>query len=728
MGGQPAGKPQGRRVATPLQLQMHATECAAACLCSVLAYFGRWVPLIELRDRCEVSRDGSTAAGVSRAARHYGLQCSGFLADAAQLKLKPLPLILFWEFNHFLILEGYDRGGFFLNDPATGHRKVTAEEFGKSYAGIALAFEPMPEFQRGGARPSIPKRILPWLRGTEGALAYAAGCGLLLAALALAAPAMLGIYVDQVLGRQEPWAELVAGVLAAAAALVYGVSWLKQRCLRHLAARISVIAWNRCVTRLLRLPVDYFEHRLSGELTARILSIDKIAKGLSYHFIDLVIEIGLSAMFLAVMLAYDVLLALMVLGLAVLNGLLMRAVLRTRADASHALRREQGMLLGVGTLMLHHTDILRMTGADNHFFARWSGHQARELAARQRFSELGYANAALPGLFAVLGNAAVLAMGAAQVMGGAMTLGTLVGFYIVAGLFLAPIGRFVGVADEIQALETDMQRLEDITKAREDPGLARRHASKSLATLNGRLRLAGHVELRNVTFGYNRARPPLLKDFSLIIKPGQRVAVVGPSGSGKSSLAQLVVGIYQPWSGEILFDGRPRHEIPDEVLSRSLAMVDQHIVLFHATVRDNITLWSPAVSDDALIAAAKDACIHDEILQRPLGYAMPVDEDGNNFSGGQKQRLEIARALVGNPTVLVLDEATSSLDAGTEDRIDDALRRRGVSCLIVAHRLSTIRDCDEIIVLEKGTAVQRGTHDALMADKGGTYRRLVQAG
>ena len=714
---------------TPLLMQMHKTECAAACLGSVLAYFKCWVPLPELRDRCEVGRDGSTAAGIVRAAKHYGLICSGRSATMDQLKKMQLPLILFWEFNHFLILEGFDHEYFYLNDPATGRRKMSSEEFGKGFSGIALQFKLGPEFQRGGVRPNILQRIPLWLEGTRGALIYVAACGLMLAVLALVVPALLGIFVDRVLGENEPWGELIAGAMVAAAVLVYGLTWLKQRCLRHLSVRMSVIAWDRCLTKLFRLPVEYFSHRLVGELTARVQSIDKIAKGLTDYVVDLSIEIGMSTIFLVVMLAYDPKLALIVLGLAVLNAVLMRMILRIRVDESHALRREQGLLLGVGTLMLHHTDTLRMTAADDRFFSRWSGHQAREMAARQRFSELGHINSAMPGMFTVLGNAVVLILGVTQVMAGELTLGTLIGFYIVAAMFLAPIGRFVGFADELQALETDMQRLEDITKASDDPGLARQGVtSETITTLDGRLQLAGHVELRNVTFGYTRGRPPLIKDFNLVIKPGQRVAVVGPSGSGKSTLSRLVSGVYQPWSGKILFDGRRRQEIPEEVLSRSLSMVDQHVVLFSATVRENITLWNPAVPDDIVIAAAKDACIHKEILSRPLGYATQVDEDGDNFSGGQRQRLEIARALANNPTVLILDEATSALDAITEDLIDDALRRRGMSCLIVAHRLSTVRDCDEIIVLENGTEVQRGTHDELMAVPNGSYYRLVQAG
>ena len=725
----PVDEPSQRRVTTPLLLQMHVTECGAACLGSVLAYFGRWVPLTELREKCEVSRDGSTAAGILRAARHYGLKCTGRSVQTNQIKKLPLPLVLFWEYNHFLILEGYDRGRYFLNDPATGRRTLSAEEFAKSFSSIALQFEVGADFAGGGTRPTMLRQLPVWLGDARGVLANAVACGLLLALLALVLPGILSVFVDRVLGDGEPWGGLVAGVLAAAAVLVYGLTWFKQRCLNRMAVRISVIAGNRCVSQLLRLPVEYFSHRLVGELTNRILSIDSIARRLSDHVLGLLVELVMSGVFLAVMLAYDPALGLIVLGLAVLNGVLVRAIAHLRIEKSHALGREQGLLHGVCMLMLQYADNLRITAADDRFYSRWAGQQARELDAYQRYSEFGHLNTALPGLLTILGNAAVLAVGATQVMAGEISLGTLVGFYIVAAMFLAPVGRFVEFADQRQALEVDMNRLEDISKSAEDPGLARRSPEvDSIPTFNGQLQLAGQVELRNVTFGYNRGRPPLIENFSLTIRPGQRVGVVGPSGSGKSTLSRLVSGVYQPWSGEILFDGHPRHEIPEEVLRRSISMVDQEVVLFSATLRENITLWNPAIPDEAIISAARDASIHDVILSRPLGYATPVDEGGTNFSGGQRQRIEIARALVGNPTVLVLDEATSALDAETEELVDDALRRRGVSCLIVAHRLSTVRDCDEIIVLDKGGEVQRGTHEELIADANGIYFKLVRAG
>ena len=727
-GGRGRGGAKGRRVVTPLLAQTHATECGAACLGSVLAHFGRWVQMSELRGPCEVGRDGSTAAGLMRAAGRYGLEGSGWSMPVDRLKEMPLPMILFWEFNHFVVLEGFDRKRFYLNDPAAGYRKLSPQEFDEGFTGVALTFRPGAAFQPGGAPASLLRRLPLWLSGAWSGAVWAVVGGLMLAVLALAAPLAAGLFIDRVLGDGEPWGLGVAGALAGAGLLAYGVAWLKQRFLRRLAVRISIVLGNRSVSRLLRLPVDYFSHRLVGDLTARVLSVDKIAQGLSERVLGLLVDAAMSVVFLAVMAAYDLLLALAVLTLALLYGLLLRLVAHDRSERASALRHEQGLLMGIGTIMLSQADGLRMAGAEDHMFARWSGHQAREMQARQRFSELSNLRAAAPDLFTILGGAAVLALGATKVVSGELTLGALTAFYLVALMFLEPMGRFSEFAHERQTLLTDMQRLDDIMDTPVDPGVARRaEAPQSIATFNGRLRLAGHVELRGVTFGYNPSRPPLIKDFSLTFKPGQRVAVVGASGSGKSTLSRLVTGLLHPWSGEVLFDGRPREEIPDEVLSRSISMVDQRIVLFSATVRDNLTLWNPTVPDEDVVAAARDAAIHDDILGRPRGYASPVEEDGANFSGGQRQRLEIARALVGNPTVLILDEATSALDADTEACVDDALRRRGVSCMIVAHRLSTVRDCDQIIVLDGGVAVQRGTHDELMADRHGAYHRLARA-
>ena len=721
-----AGSPK-RRVTTPVLLQMHASECGAACLGSVLAYFGRFVPLAELREKCEVSRDGSSAASILRASRHYGLECSGLSVRADQLRQLELPLILFWQFSHFVVLEGFERDNVLLNDPATGRRKLSADEFNKGYSGIALRFKRSEAFRPGGERPNLFRQLGALLGGSWSALAGVVACGLMLTLLALVVPAALHLFIDDVVQSQGPWRGLVAALIGGGV-LVYILSLLRHRFLKRLAVRISVTGYSRGLTRLLRLPVEFFQHRLIGDLTDRVSSIDRVAKNLTDQFLVLLIDMAMSAVLLIAMFVYDSLLTLIVLLLAVAHGTMAHLLGERRAVRSRAMRREQGLLIGVGMQMLSHAENLRMTGADDRFFARWSGQQARELDARQLFSGLVSINTALPGLIAALRAAAILGVGGSLVLSGEMTLGTLVGFYILAEMFLAPVGRFLEFADQRQALETDLQRLEDISTASEDPVFRRRRPeSESISTFNGRLQLAGRLELRNITFGFNKGRPPLIKDFSLLIKPGQRVAVVGPSGSGKSTLARLVCGVYQPWSGEIRFDDHLRDEIPEEVLRQSVSMVDQDVVMFSASLRDNLTLWNPAIPDEAIFAATRDAGIHDDILVRPNGYSTLVDEGGANFSGGQRQRLEIARALVGNPTLLVLDEATSALDAATEEYVDDALRRRGVTCLIVAHRLSTVRDSDEIIVLDKGAEVQRGAHDELIADRDGAYYRLIRS-
>ena len=726
-GGKAASGASRLRIKTPILLQMHASECGAACLGSILGYFGRWVPLTELREKCEVSRDGSSAASIVRAARYYGLECRGLSMPAGQLKNLPLPLILFWQFSHFVILEGFDSGNFHLNDPATGRRTLSAEEFNRGYSGIALRFERSPDFSPGGERAGLFRQLSALPVGSWNVLAGVIACGFMLTLLNLIVPFSLGHFVDDVLENHGPWSGLVAALLGGGV-LVYVLSLLKHRFLRRLAVRISVTGYSRSMSRLLRLPVEFFQHRLVGDLTDRVSSFDRMAKGLTDQFLVLLIDMAMSAVLLIAMLVYDVRLTLIVLLLAVVHGTLAHFLNGLRAVRSQTMRRELGLLLGVGMQMLHHADNLRMTGSDDRFFSRWCGQQARELHESQLYSELNSVNTALPGLIAALYCAAILGAGGSLVISGEMTLGALVGFYVLAEMFLAPVGRFLEFADKRQALETDLQRLEDVSSASEDPVISRRNPeADTVSTFNGRLQLTGRLELRNVTFGFNKSRPPLISDFNLTIKPGQRVAVVGPSGSGKSTLARLVSGVYQPWSGEILFDGHPRDEIPEEVLRQSVSMVDQEAVLFSASLRDNLTLWNPAVPDEAIFAATRDAGIHHDILLRPRGYSTLVDEGGANFSGGQRQRLEIARALVGNPTVLILDEATSALDARTEERVDDALRRRGVTCLIVAHRLSTVRDCDEIIVLENGVVVQRGTHDELIAEESGTYHKLVRS-
>ena len=725
-----AARPREHRpVRTPTLLQFDETECGAVCLGIVLAHHGRWVRLEELRGACGVGRDGSSAGDLVSAAEHYGLRVRGWRRQPAELRRIRPPAILFWEFNHFLVLEGCGRDRFHLNDPANGRRNVSADEFDRKFTGVVLTLEPGPDFRPGGARPGVVRQLWPWLRDAKAPLSFAMACGLLMVLPGLALPLLLGLFVDQVLGGGESSWGFLPLAAAGAAGSLYLLAWLQQRCLRRLAVRLSVAQADRLLSHLFRLPVRYFVHRFAGDLAARVQLVDEVAAVGSTQLVGVAIEVVTSAVFLAVLLAVDPLLGAAVAAVAAAGALAMRAVSRRRIDEKRHMQREGAMLTGLGGVALRSIDSLQATAAEDDFFSRWTGYQARELTARQRFSELGHLNAAVPGLFMMLGGAAVMGLGGWRVMTGGMTLGTLMGLHVVAGSFLRPVGRFVQFADLLQTLDADLQRLGDVFDAAGDPALSRPpRPGGRIETFEGRLRLAGRIELRNVTFGYQASRPPQVRNLSLTVEPGRQVAVVGPSGSGKSTLLMLAAGVYAPWSGEILFDGVARDEIPREVLNSSVALVDQHPFLFAATVRENLTMWNPTVPERQLVQAALDARIHDEITRRPAGYDAAVRDGGRNFSGGQRQRLEIGRALVPNPSVLLLDEATSALDAATEADIEDALRRRGCTCLVVAHRVSTIRNCDRIVVLDGGEAVQHGTHDELFADRDGLYHQLVRAG
>ena len=720
----------GRRLRTPIFPQHETAECGAACLGSVLTHFGRWAPIEELRTACAISRDGSTAADIVTAAEKYGLRVTAWTKAPSELRDLALPAVLFWEFNHFVVLEGFSRGVYHLNDPANGRRTVGEETFDKAFTGVVLVMQPGPDFQPSGVRPGILRRMWPWLRDVKGPLAFASLCGLLLALPGLIIPVLLSVFVDHVLvGRDDGWGASVAAAATLAAVLIYVLIWLQQQTLQRLSIRLSVVHADRLLSHLFRLPAQFFAHRLAGDLTSRVRLIDEVASSASKQFTGVMIELVMSGLFLVLMIVFDPLLAAVIAALGFANALLTHVASHRRSDVNRQVRREQAFLAGIGASGLRNVESLRATASEDAFFTRWSGYQARELTARQKFAELGHVTSSLPRLFLLLGAAAVFGLGGMRVISGDMSIGLLMGFYVVAGNFLQPIGRFVQFADTFQTLEGDLQRIEDATTVPEDPMLETQRAAGSspIATLGGRLRLAGRLELREVTFGYRLNHPPLIENFSLTVEPGQRIALIGPTGSGKSTLLKLASGEYTPWSGEILFDGVPMSEVPRQVFTGSTAVVDQHIFLFAGTVRDNLTMWDPTVPEHQLVTAAKDASVHDEIVSRAAGYDAEVEEGGLNYSGGQRQRLEIARALVPNPSVLFLDEATSRLDAVTELANDDALRRRGCTCLIVAHRLSTIRDCDQIITLQRGREVQRGTHEELIADEQGLYYQLMQA-
>lgn len=714
---------QRRRVRTPTVIQMEAVECGAAALAIVLGYFRRFVPLEELRVECGVSRDGSNALNVVKVARSYGLDAQGLRREPAELLDLPLPMVLFWNFNHFVVVEGFDARGAFLNDPASGPRHVPFEEFDRSFTGVVLTFQKTPQFKPGGERRTLWNSLRKRLRGQGLGLAYVMLASFLLVIPGLVTPAFIKTFVDDILTRElHSWTLWLLVAILLTALVDAFVTWLQSYYLQRLQTRMALNWSAGFLWHVLSLPMEFYAQRFSGEVGSRVSLNDRVASLLSGRLATAVMNATMIVFYLAAMLFYDIELAVLAVGLALVNFAALSLVSRIRKDTNVALQQDQGKLLGTTLGGFQMMETLKATGRELDFFSRWAGYQSKVVNGSQEMGRATQAVSVLPSFVSSLGNLLILCVGGLRVMDGAMTLGMVMAFQSLMGRFVGPVNSLVSLGADLQEAEADMNRLEDVLFNKPQEYVN----ALSPEDAGGGLRLSGRVELRKVTFGYSRLHPPLIQDFDLVIEPGQRIALVGATGSGKSTLSKLTCGLYRPWSGEILFDGRSRDEIPRPILTGSVAMVDQEILLFAGTIRENLTLWDSTVPHPQIVAAARDAAIYDAVLARPGAFDSEVQQGGANFSGGERQRLEIARALVGNPSVLVLDEATSSLDPVVEKSIDQRLRARGCTCLIIAHRLSTIRDADQILVLHDGKVVQRGTHEELIAREG-YYRRLIQA-
>lgn len=709
------------RVHTPTVLQMEMVECGAAALAIVLAYWGRRVPLEELRIACGISRDGSKAGSILRAARGYGMEAKGFRREVDETLAGPFPSIVFWNFNHFLVVEGAARGKVFLNDPAVGPRSVTKEEFSKSFTGVALEMKPGEGFIRGGPPSRLLARLGHRLRGFEPAIAFVVWVSLMLVIPGLIVPGLTRIFVDDILVKQfDSWlGPLLVGV-GAIFVLNALLSALQQLMLLRIELRLALEQSALFVWHVLRLPMEFFGQRFVGDLVNRVEANDRVAKLLAVDFGNAAASL-LTATFLGIaMMFYDVTLAAIAIGGAALSAVALRVVNRPLKDVALRLQTEHGKLFAMSVVGLQTIETLKASGGENDFFSKWAGYHARAINSEQKLTIYQQVTNLVPPIVSSFVNALVLGVGALLVIDGTITVGTLVGFQALLGNFSGPVQHIVGVAAKVQQASADLARLDDVLHYRRDWRFPEAPTPPTEA------HTAGRLSMQDVSFGYSPFEPPLIEGFSFDVAPGQWVALVGESGSGKSTLGRLITGLNEPRSGTIRVDGLTLAEWGRERLAHVVASVDQDIHLFRGTMRENITLWDTTVPQSRLLAAIDDAGLTEVVQSLPRNLEAAIDEDGRNLNGGQRQRVEIARALVQEPAVLVLDEATSALDTISENEILQAVRRRGMTCVLVAHRLSTIRDCDEIIVLAGGKVVERGNHASLLA-AGGAYARLISA-
>lgn len=721
----PIGK-QAAPVKVPTVLQMESVECGAAALSIILGHFGKFVPLEKLRIACGVSRDGLKATNIIKAAREFGLDAKGYAKSIEKLMQIETPAIIFWNFNHFLVLEGFTKNKVYLSDPAQGRYHVSHQEFDEAYTGVVLTFKPNEKFEKGNEKRGLASSLASRITNSKLSIVYILLVSLFLVIPGLVIPSFIKIFIDKYLvnGHSDfvmPLLLVMGAVLAINALLVY----IQQYYLLKLETKLALTTSSKFLWHVFHLPISFFTQRYSGEIGNRVSLNDKVAKLLSGDLANAVLNVIIVVFYALLMFSYDVPLTLIGIGMAALNVIALKYVSRARKDGSRLLGNETGKLLGTTTSGISMIETLKASGRENDFFTNWIGYLAKVMNAQQQLGWLTIRLNVLPPLITSLTTTLILGLGALRIMDGEMTLGALVSFTYLMGNFISPVNQLIAVGTMLHETESDMGRIDDVMNYELDEQFRATTATQTDTKAATQTKLIGYFEMKNVTFGYNTTMPPLVENFNLKLKPGSRVALVGGSGSGKSTVAKIASGLYPLWSGEILFDGKPKSDIPRHIITNSLAVIDQEVLVFNGTIKENISFWDSTIPDKHIIQSARDAAIHDTISVRKDAYDSSVMEGGANFSGGQRQRLEIARALATNPSILVMDEATSALDPTAEKIVMDNIKKRGCTCLIVAHRLSTIIDCDEIIVMEYGKVVERGTHQELMK-KNGVYAHLIE--
>lgn len=715
-------KPVTRGAAdVPVIMQMEALECGAASLAMVLAYYGKWLPLEQVRFDCGVSRDGSNARNILKAARSYGLAAKGYRYEPNDLRRDgKFPCIIHWNFNHFVVLDGFRGNKAILNDPAKGKYAVSLKTFDDSFTGICLLFEPTEDFTPGGKPPSVLAYAKKRLKGAGSAVAFAAITALISAVTGVISPAFSRVFVDRLLtGKNPEWFIPFIIGLSLLGILQLVVGWINAVYSLKINGKLAMVGSTTFLWKVLRMPMEFFSQRMAGDIQGRQSSNASIAGSLVNTFAPLALNAVMMVFYLVVMIRYSLLLTVIGILSVLINLVFSNIISKKRINITRVQMRDSGKLAGATVAGIEMIETIKASGAENGFFEKWAGYQASANTQQVKFQKLNQLLGQLPALVSSVCNTVVLMVGVYLAMQGRFTVGMIMAFQGFLGSFISPATLLISAGQSLQEMRTEMERIEDVMRYPTDVP-----EDEPVSDNCEYDKLSGNIEMKNVTFGYSRLAEPLIENFNLSLKTGSRVAFVGPSGCGKSTLSKLISGLYKPWSGEILFDGKKISEIDRSVFTGSLAVVDQDIILFEDTIANNIKMWDNSIEDFEMIMAARDAQLHEDIMQREGGYQYKMTEGGKDFSGGQRQRMEIARVLAQDPTIIILDEATSALDAKTEYNVVNSIKDRGITCIVVAHRLSTIRDCDEIIVMDNGRVAERGTHDELMK-KGGMYAELV---
>lgn len=712
----------GRVAKTPVIMQMEALECGAACLTMILAYYNKWIPLEQVRLDCGVSRDGSNAGNVLKAARNYGLKALGYRLEPEELRTEgQFPAIIHWNFNHFVVLCGFKGNKAVINDPGRGNVLVDAKTFDESFTGVCLMFEPSESFEPGGKPKSVLRFAAKRLKGTGAAVAFVAITTLITSLISIINNGFTMVFYDRILsGRNPNWVKPFIAAFAVLVAIQIAVTLIQSVYSLKLSGKMAIIGSTTFMWKVLRMPVEFFTQRMAGDIQQRKATNATIADTLIGTFAPLALNAAMMIFYLAVMFRSSPMLTLIGIGSIAINLIVAGIISEKRVNITRVQMRDEGKLASATVSGIEMIETIKAAGAENGYFEKWAGYQAGVNTQRVRYSKINQILGIVPTLVSELASVAVLVAGVWLCLKGRFTEGAVMQFQGYLTLFSGPAQTLISSGQTLQEMRTDMERVEDVMEYPDDPN----YNDAPVSDDQSYAKLSGRVEMKNVTFGYSRLAEPLIKDFSLNLEPGSRVAFVGSSGCGKSTLSKLISGLYNPWSGEILFDGKHINEIDRSVFTGSLAVVDQDIILFEDTVSNNLKMWDNSIEDFEVILAARDAQIHEDIVRREGGYNHKLIEGGRDFSGGQRQRMEIARVLAQDPTIIILDESTSALDAKTEYEVVKAIKDRGITCIVVAHRLSTIRDCDEIIVLDNGNVVERGTHEELYA-KGGYYTQLV---